>query len=238
MYMSVTCTYKDINICTCMYLVHTLGKTHVHVCTSMYIYVHVHRMYIHVYTCTYFHKHVHTCLYHVQSLMYRFADSCPCGQDSRCRAEVLRLGASLLRAGQCPRMEPPHRFPARRPRCEPVAAFKFIAAGPAAHTRATRRSDSRRRSRTPALTAGREPAVVATAGGEQADGGATTSPRGRRKRYDPHACLCLPLPGLPSSLESRDMAITSSPRPLLFSRHDGARPWSQIRGICVYYSSL
>ena len=52
MYMSVTCTYKDINACTCMYHVHTLGKIHVHVCTSMYIYVHVHCMYIHVYTCT------------------------------------------------------------------------------------------------------------------------------------------------------------------------------------------
>ena len=52
MYMSVTCTYKDINTCTCMYHVQTLDKIHVHVCTCMHIYVHVHSMYIHVYTCT------------------------------------------------------------------------------------------------------------------------------------------------------------------------------------------
>ena len=54
MYMSVTCTYKDINTCTCMYFVHLLGKIHVHTCTlaCMYIYVHVRSMYIEVYTCT------------------------------------------------------------------------------------------------------------------------------------------------------------------------------------------
>jgi hypothetical protein len=28
-------------------------------------------------------KHVHTCLYNVQRRMYRFANSCPGGQDSR-----------------------------------------------------------------------------------------------------------------------------------------------------------
>jgi hypothetical protein len=32
------------------------------------------------------HEHLCTCLYHVQTRMYRFANSCPGGQDSRCGA--------------------------------------------------------------------------------------------------------------------------------------------------------
>jgi hypothetical protein len=35
-------------------------------------------------------KHVFTCLYRVQRRMYRFDQSCPCGQDSRCIVTVRR----------------------------------------------------------------------------------------------------------------------------------------------------
>ncbi len=41
-------------------------------------------MYIHVHDFMKLSEHVHTCLYHVQTRMYRFANSCPGGQDSRC----------------------------------------------------------------------------------------------------------------------------------------------------------
>ncbi len=40
-------------------------------------------MYIHVHDFMKLSEYVHTWLYHVQTRMYRFAQSCPGGQDSR-----------------------------------------------------------------------------------------------------------------------------------------------------------
>ncbi len=42
------------------------------------------------------HEHLCTCLYHVQTRMYRFANSCPGGQDSRCKSssEATRMTRS------------------------------------------------------------------------------------------------------------------------------------------------
>ena len=67
MNLYVPCTYKYINACTCMYMVHTNALHHVH----------VHTMYIHVHESMNLHTHVHTCPYHVQTRTYRFAISIP-----------------------------------------------------------------------------------------------------------------------------------------------------------------
>ena len=74
MNVCVPCTYKCITSWTCMYNLHTFRYIHVHG-TDMYVHV-----------CDFMNmcEHVHTCLYHVQTRMYRFAQSCPGGQDSRC----------------------------------------------------------------------------------------------------------------------------------------------------------
>ncbi len=53
-------------------------------------------MYIHVHDCMKLSEHVHTCLYHVQTRMYRFANSCPGGQDSRWRRSMTRIWNSGL----------------------------------------------------------------------------------------------------------------------------------------------
>ncbi len=61
-----SCTYKYMNSCTCMYMLHSIYSYsctctyNVHTCTWMYV------------TC----KHVQTCLYHVQQRTYHFAHSC------------------------------------------------------------------------------------------------------------------------------------------------------------------
>ena len=77
MNVCVPCTYKCITSWTCMYNLHTFR----------YIHVHGTDMYVHVRDFMNMSEHVHTCLYHVQTRMYRFAQSCPGGQDSRCVSE-------------------------------------------------------------------------------------------------------------------------------------------------------
>jgi hypothetical protein len=66
---------------TCLYYVHTYICIHERVCT-MYIHACTY-MYIHDHDFMKMSEHVHTCLYNVQTRMYRFAQSCPGGQDSR-----------------------------------------------------------------------------------------------------------------------------------------------------------
>jgi hypothetical protein len=51
-------------------------------------------MYVHVCALMNMCEHVHTCLYHVQTRMYRFAQSCPGGQDSRCQYVLVLAGIS------------------------------------------------------------------------------------------------------------------------------------------------
>ncbi len=51
--------------------------------TFRYIHVQGKDMYVHVCAFMNMCEHVHTCLYHVQTRMYRFAQACPGGQDSR-----------------------------------------------------------------------------------------------------------------------------------------------------------
>ncbi len=77
MNVCVPCTYKCITTWTCMYNLHTFKFRYIHVQGT--------DMYVHVQVCAFMNmcEHVHTCLYHVQTRMYRFAQSCPGGQDSR-----------------------------------------------------------------------------------------------------------------------------------------------------------
>ncbi len=70
----VLCTYKYMKSWTCMYMLYTI---YIYLCSSTYMYIHFHDFMKRS-------EHVHICLYHVQTRMYRFAESCPGGQDSRC----------------------------------------------------------------------------------------------------------------------------------------------------------
>ena len=84
----VPCTYKCITTWTCMYNLHTFRYIHVQG-TDMYVHV-----------CAFMNmcEHVHTCLYHVQTRMYRFAQSCPGGQDSRC-TEITTGSPAWVKSG-------------------------------------------------------------------------------------------------------------------------------------------
>ncbi len=124
MNVCVPCTYKCITTWTCMYNLHTFR----------YIHVQGTDMYVHVCALMNMCEHVHTCLYHVQTRMYRFALSCPGGQDSRCRAAMFSDIWFFFKfwpdsdIGTC-RMWPDHRwypFPSPSQRCRLPASIEFI----------------------------------------------------------------------------------------------------------------
>ncbi len=94
-----------------MYNLHTNILNHEHICLYIFMFKYLYifmfstsciylcsstYMYIHLHDFMKQSEHVHTCLYHVQTRMYRFAQSCPGGQDSRWRdcASAARWPAS------------------------------------------------------------------------------------------------------------------------------------------------
>jgi hypothetical protein len=97
MYRHVCTMYIHISKFLSMYIKWT-GITYLyrHVCTITFLYIHGINMYI---PCTYrfyIPVQVQTCLYMVQTCLYRFAKSCPGGQDSRCSHAIVyrRLATS------------------------------------------------------------------------------------------------------------------------------------------------
>ncbi len=85
MYRDVCTMYIHICKFLSMYMKWT-GITYLyrHVCTITYLYVHGIIMYIPCIYRFYIPVQGQKCLYMVQTCLYRFAKSCPGGQDSRC----------------------------------------------------------------------------------------------------------------------------------------------------------
>ncbi len=79
-----------------------MDRNYIFVQTRLYNYIFVctwYNMYIPCIYRVYIPVHVQTCLYMVQTCLYRFAKSCPGGQDSRCGtpADSLRPHCGYLR---------------------------------------------------------------------------------------------------------------------------------------------